>query len=194
MNILKLIKKRVTTRNYQNRLIPNKIIKQIIEAGIWGPAIHHWQPWKFVVLNDKNNLFALSNVIKKGLKQIHLPGFIYYPTITTLTNAKIIICVYNTREFSKFIKRFSKDRFDTVKITEVSSISACIQNMLLTAESLGIGSCWLDSPLLCNEKINNYLKTDDELVAILTFGYPAGKVGKRSPRKVVSDTVKLIKK
>ncbi len=64
--------------------------------------------------------------------------------------------------------------------------------MILVAESLGVGSCWLDTPLFCEKEINKLLGIKDEkLIAILTLGYPAEK-GRRSKRKSLSETVRFI--
>lgn len=55
----------------------------------------------------------------------------------------------------------------------MQSCGTAIQNMLLTAESLGISSCWIGSVASKSEIINNYLKIDSnyELVAMVSLGY-----------------------
>jgi len=64
--------------------------------------------------------------------------------------------------------------------------------MILVAESLGIGSCWLTISLLCEKEINKLLGVKNEkLVAVLTLGYPQER-GKRSKRKPISETVKYL--
>ena len=63
--------------------------------------------------------------------------------------------------------------------------------MFLAATSLGIGMCWFNFPLLIKDEIEKFFKTKDELIAILTLGYPQEK-GKRSKRKPISETVKYL--
>jgi len=192
MDILTLIKKRASIRKYKPKKIPCKKIKLIIEAGIWGPSIHHFQPWKFIVVEKKYIINKIAKIVLKKFKKINVPSFIFYPTITVLTNAQLMICVYNTKKLTKYLKKYNKIYFKKVGLVEISAISASIQNMILTAESLGIGSCWLDMPLLCSKEINNLLNMEEELAAVITFGYPNQK-GIRSHRSPIYETVKYIK-
>jgi nitroreductase len=188
MEILELIKKRATVRKYKNKKIPTRIIDKIVEAGIWGPSIHRIQPWKFVVVEKKYTLDKIKKLISGKLNKIGLPSFIFYPTVTAIANAYLMIFVYNTGSFSTFSKKINRDYLKNAKIAEISAISASIQNMILVAEGLGIGSCWLNLPLFCKKEISKFLRIKEELSAVLTFGYPEQK-GNRTIRKPFSETV-----
>lgn len=196
MEILELIKKRCTTRKYKNKKISKKILKKILEAGIWGPAIHHFQPWKYIIVENVVLMNGISNIIAKRIKKLQLPGFLLLPTIKAITNAKSLILVFNNNEFVNFQKKIFRGKIDKkyeeiIKVAEISAISAGIQNMILMAENLGIGSCWLSSPLLCGPEICRLLSISSELVAVLTLGYPL-EIGKRSPRKPIDQVLKFV--
>jgi len=193
MSILSLIKKRSSTRRFFNKPVPKNIINKILEAGIWGPAIHRFQPWKFVVIREIYLIKKISNLIIEKIREADIPGFIIYPTASPLLNARVLIFVYNTNEFVLAMKKMKKKCFNRVEITEVSAISAAIQNMILTAEDLGLGSCWLDAPLFCQKEINRLLNTNHKLVATLAFGYSIDK-GKRHPRKPIAESIKFVNK
>jgi len=190
--ILEIIKERKTIRRYKDKPIPEKIIRKIIEAGRWGPSIHGIQPWKFVVIENQRVINTLSQIVTKKLRKINAPGFIFSPTINSLASCKSIICIYNTKSLFNFAKGLSGKYTLNAKIAELLAISGAIQNMVLTAESLGLGSCWLATPLFCRQEISKLLNENNELVAILTLGYPQEK-GKRSKRKPLSETVKYIR-
>ena len=68
------------------------------------------------------------------------------------------------------------------------AIGACIQNMLLEAYSLGLGSCWLGEILNRKEDVEKLLKIPDdcELMAVVTLGYPDEKVAKPSRKSLKS--------
>ena len=113
----------------------------------------------------------------------------------TIGGAQVVIAVYNTAELEKTKHKFKSiyANFEKViKRAELSAISAAIQNMVLMAENLGVGSCWLDMPLFCAKEIDTFLKMNDELMAVVTLGYPAEE-GKRAVRKDFSEAVKYIK-
>ena len=200
--ILEIIKERKTIRRYKDKPIPEKIIRKIIEAGIWGPSVPSFisqsQPWKFVVIRNKEFKKEITKIIERKAKSCGAGVNILLSSAkNTIERAPVIILIYNTKRLEYLIKERFKVIYShfvhLIKKAELSAISAAIQNMILVAESLGIGSCWLDTPLFCEKEINKLLGIKNEkLVAILTLGYPAEK-GKRSKRKPLSETVKYIR-
>jgi nitroreductase len=191
--VLKIIKGRKAIRKYKDKPIPEKIIKKIIEAGRWGPSIHGIQPWKFVVIKNKEMIKKITDrLIKKSKKIGAGANILLHFSADVIRNAPILIAIYNTKTFMRLAKRYRKSYIKFAKIAEISAISATIQNMILTAENLGLGSCWFTTPLFCEKEINNLLNEDNELIAILTLGYPQEK-GRRSKRKPIEETVRWVK-
>ena len=197
-DLLNFIKNRRTIRKYQDKPIPKEIIDKIIEAGIWGPSVSNFfkiQPWRFVVVSEKHLIKELSEIALKRSKNVETGVDILLRSAgNIINNAAVIIIIYNSGDIEKFKNRYSELYTKFSKIippTELAAISASIQNMILMAEYLGIGSCWLTIPLFCEKNINRLINTDDKLTALLTLGYPAEK-GKRSKRKPYSETVRYI--
>lgn len=196
MDILKLIKKRKTIRKYQDRPIPKRILNKIIEAGIWGPSVPSFlkiQPWKFIVITDKTVIKEFASVIlKKSKKSKAGVNIMLHSAANIIGGASAVIMIYNSKELERIKEKFKEIYLKFAKIintAQLSAISAAIQNMILVAENLGIGSCWLDTPLFCEKEIGKLLNVkEDGLIAVLTLGYPAEQ-GKRSPRKPLSETV-----
>ena len=54
MDILKAIKTRRSIRHYKALPIPDNIINDIIEAGIWAPSGLNNQPWRFILIRSHN--------------------------------------------------------------------------------------------------------------------------------------------
>jgi len=194
MDILDLIKKRTTIRKYQNKPIPKEILDKIIEAGVWGPSLGTGlQPYTFIVVINKSIMKRITDILLKKSRNIGVAGNITLRlSANTINNAAALIVIYNSSDFLKLVKKFRKQYINYAKTAELSAIAAAIQNMILVAESLNIGSCWLSAPLFCKEEIDKLLNTKSELMAILTLGRPAEE-GKRSLRKLHRETVKYIK-
>ena len=59
------------------------------------------------------------------------------------------------------------------------AVGACIQNMLLTIHSLGLGAVWLGEILKNKEKVLELVRSSDdiELMAIIAVGHPEQKGG-----------------
>ena len=177
MDVLELIKQRKTIRRYKEKPISSEIIDKIVEAGTWGPSVPSFlqiQPWRFIVISNKNSIARIANLIlKESKKSTTGVNIMLHSASNIIKGAPIIILVYNSRDleeikhkFKVIYSKFSK----IIKTAQLSAISAAIQNMILAAEALGVGSCWLDTPLFCQKEINELLDTTDELIAVLNFG------------------------
>ncbi|MDD4294697.1 MAG: nitroreductase family protein [Candidatus Omnitrophica bacterium] len=192
MDILKVIKERKTIRKYKDKPIPKEIIEKIIEAGRWGPSVIGLQPWEFVFIETEEVLDKIIQKLKERLNDLETGGrFVLHSSILALSTAQTVLFVYNTNDFVRASKKFGENYSKFTRLSEIEAISAGIQNMILVAEELGIGSAWLDAPVMFSEDIKNILKIDRELVSILTFGYP-DESGSRTKRKKIEDVVKYI--
>lgn len=60
-------------------------------------------------------------------------------------------------------------------ILAVQSLAAAIQNMLLVAFSLGLGTCWFCAPLFSQDSVREILKIPEDIEpqALITLGYPS---------------------
>jgi len=141
-----LIKNRRSIRKFKNLEVEEEKITKILELGRWAPSGLNNQPWRFCVL--------------KASKKDKISKFTSYGNIITESN--VCICVFID----------SKACYDRTK--DLLAIGACIQNMLLMAESLNLGTCWLGEILKNKEKVNEVLNIDKsryELVAVIAVGY-----------------------
>jgi len=154
MSTVDLILSRRSIRRYENKDIPEEILQQILETGRQAPSAVNRQPIRFVIVNDHDVLKNLcDNLITRFVKYAPL-------AIVGCANTKSLL---------------------TGKWAVVDATIA-MENMVISAWSLGIGSCWIGA---CNEKkVKELLKIPDEwkVVALLTFGYPAEKPKERKKK------------
>jgi nitroreductase len=147
MDILDIIRQRRSIREYKEEIPKNAEIDKILEAGRWAPSGLNNQPWRFLSIKDKEK--------KDGLAQ-----FTKYGDIIKNAPAVIVVCMDVSDSYNR-----DKD---------LMAIGACIQNMLLEAHSLGLGTCWLGEILNKKEQVSKYLNLDEdlELLAVITLGKP----------------------
>jgi F420 biosynthesis protein FbiB-like protein len=57
----------------------------------------------------------------------------------------------------------------------MQSLAAALQNMLLAADSLGLGACWFCAPSFCKQTVREAMGIPAEVEpeALIAFGYPA---------------------
>lgn len=111
---MELIKIRRSVREFTDEKISDDDIKKIIEAGISAPSAMNQQPWEFIVINDKEILNKLSEKLS---------------VLYAKSSVSIILCMRKNN--LKSPTRVAQD------------MSACMQNMMLEATHLNIGSCWI---------------------------------------------------
>jgi len=112
--ILPLIQKRRSIRKYQERKIEPDKIQALVEAALRSPSSMGYNPWEFVVVDDPDLLDKLSKAKPQGS--------------VFIKNAPLGIVVCADPERS------------SVWVEDASIACTYIQ---LTAESLGLASCWI---------------------------------------------------
>lgn len=69
MDFYEVIEKRRTIRDFENVAIPTEIIERIIEAGLKAPTNDHMRDWHYVMIQDKNVVMQLLDIIPKGISE-----------------------------------------------------------------------------------------------------------------------------
>ncbi len=67
MEFYEVIEKRRTIRDFENETISSDVIERIIEAGFKAPTNDHMRDWHYVVIQDKNIVMKLLDIIPKGI-------------------------------------------------------------------------------------------------------------------------------
>jgi nitroreductase len=162
-DVLDSILSRRSIRDYTDEDISNDVIHEIIKAGTWAPSGLNNQPWRFVIIKDKDIRAQLA-------KQTH-----YSHIVLT---APCLIAVYLDRSAM----------YDDIKDTQ--SAGACIQNMLLATEALGLGAVWLGQIIKNKDAVHKILELDEslDLMAVIAIGHPSRR-DQQSQRKPVSDFI-----
>jgi nitroreductase len=149
---------RRSIRQFTKEPVSDGRVDQILESGLWAPSGKNNQPWKFAVIRDltlKESLAALTH------------------SRSIIQGASVCIAVF--LDHSRVYDR-TKD---------VQAVGACIQNMLLTIHSLGLGGVWLGEILKNKERVAELLGAgkDLELMAVVAIGRPAKRssAGERDP-------------
>lgn len=186
MDLTQAIRERRTIRKYKPEEPPLEVIQKIVEDGLWAPSNMNVQPWHFVVVRGKKREDLLEILGRSG-KAI-LPRlertFADKPKVIKFTleffrelgKAPVLIFCYGPGEYAApppDLTPAELRMFNIGRTTNLQSVSAAIQNMLLSAHAEGLGTCWMTSPLHVAEEVNESLGMGDrDLVAVITLGYP----------------------
>lgn len=161
--ILEAIYGRRSIREFSEQQVDRELLLEVIRAGSWAPSGLNNQPWRFVLVRDD------------GIRE-QLAGQTHYGHIVRAAQALIV--VYLDKEAM----------YDPVK--DHQAAGACIQNMLLAVEALGLGAVWLGQILKNKQQVNRILELGPEydLMAVLAIGHPLHR-NQSSSRKQVRELV-----
>jgi len=172
---------RRSVRDYKPNDVPDDIIRELIKVGTYAPSAGNKQPWRFVVIKNREMIARLSGRAKKlwldtvgensnpDVKM--LANAMKMPEFNIFYNAPVLILIFAAPG------AFSPQ----------DDCAAAAENMMLAARSLGISSCWIGfgMPLGSDEAVLQELKVpeDHRLMAPLIFGYPVKDVQIAPQRK-----------
>lgn len=190
MNTLEVIQKRRSVRRYTDEQLPDEVVQEIIDAGLWAPSGLNLQPWYFVALKSekkKADLLKIMESVSKNISSELESRFPNHPQlvsdtrnfIKSLGNAPVIVLVFLYR-----------DDYEDEK-TATLSVGAAVENMLIAARSKDVASCWLTAAQQAGygKAIRDkFAKGKGELLAIVTLGY-TDRWPRDIPRKVARSVI-----
>lgn len=126
---LKIIKQRRSVRCFKDEQINDEELQAVLEAGMYAPNAGN-QAWHFTVIQNNELLNRLNVAAKEAAKQLDLHG------LREIASDESYNCFYG----APTVVIVSSD--EQFPIPLEADCAAAMQNMLLAAESIGLGSCW----------------------------------------------------
>lgn len=150
--MLDTLRKRRSIRKYKGEDIEPEIVELLKEAALRSPTSRNFRPWRFVFVEDRSKLEALSRAKPSGSS--FLAG----------ARLGIVVCADESES--------------DVWIEDCSIASIILQ---LAGQSLGLGSCWIqirrrmhDDSMTSEEYVRSILGLPENMrvESIIAFGYP----------------------
>jgi nitroreductase len=115
---LNFIFTRRSIRKFQEKPVPRTLLSDLLEAAMAAPSAVAKDPWHFIVLDHKEGLLKLADVLPNG---------------AMLRQAAAAFVVVGDIEKAH----------DKALSFMLQDLSAAVENTLLAAAALGLGACWL---------------------------------------------------
>jgi len=167
MELSKAIKERRSVRKFSDKRVEREDLRKIIEAANYAPSACDIQGWRFIVIDDRR---LLQKIIDAGAAAF-------------IKNAPLgVIVVYDNQT-------------DNVEYQDhIQSGAAAIENMILMAHSLNIGSCWV-CHLPTKKQLRKILKIPSyyDPIAYIALGYYKEKPRPRARKRKISDLIAVNK-
>lgn len=150
--MLDLFYKRRSIRKYREIKVEDEKIEKIIEAALLSPSGRNRRPWEFVFVTNEEKIKKLSQSKETGVQFVE--------------GAPLVVAVLGD---------------DTLAETWIEDLSIALTFIQLEAESLGLGSCWIqlrDRKTKDGESSETYVKrvlgieNEFRVEALVSIGYP----------------------
>lgn len=174
MDVFSCIATRHSTRKFKEEPVPQEVLDKVIEAGRQAPSGKHKNQSRFIVIRKKEVLQELIALVQQEFAKMEVTpenddnfggairaakkgGYVF------MYNAPVLIVVANKRDYGN----------------KYADVSYAMQNMMLAANALDLGSCWInqlrwlqDNPVLRGYLQKLGMAEDEEVCASLSIGYP----------------------
>ena len=151
MSVFDTIKGRFSVREYQTKPVSDDDLKIILEAARISQSAKNFQDWKFIVVRNNTMRQKLAKAAREQRYVAEAP-------------VVIVCCGINT----DYIMTCGQHSY-------YLDVAIAMDNMILVAHELGLGTCWLGA--FYEDKVKELLSIppgqEVRIVGLLTLGYPA---------------------
>lgn len=175
-----LITSRRSIRSYTDQPVAKQTIERLVALAGMAPSIMNTQPWHFTVVQGAKREGILALLRRSSL---YLED-----TLALLDDEERAAQAHESEEDKQHIMEFfdslggapviivmtmKKVANEVIRRMEMISCGAAVENLMLGASCLGLGTCCVGSALWVEEELLEQLDLKDcELVTILSLGYP----------------------
>lgn len=168
MLLFEIIRNRRSIRGFEKKPVSDEQIIELIDLARHAPSAGNIQPWEFIITKRPE--------IKKQLSIAALnQAFVKEAPVV------IVVCINEERSGKRYGNR-------GVNLYSIQDTAAAIENMLLAAYAMGLGTCWVGA--FREEMVRKTLITPSHVrpVALIAIGYPSKspiKRGRRSLKEII---------
>ncbi|WP_221932507.1 flavin reductase [Carboxylicivirga sp. M1479] len=149
------IHNRKSVRHYTNQKVSAEVLTTLVKAGMAAPTAADKRPWAFVVIEERNVLDSLSTLSP-------------YTKMLEQATAAIVVC----GDMDKALDGVARDYW-------IQDCSAATQNILLAAESMGLGAVWTGVYPIEKRvvEVRNVIEAPESIIPlnVIVLGYPTGE-------------------
>jgi nitroreductase len=199
-SLLRIVRGRRSIRRFAPQPVAPEHLERMLEAARWAPSASNRQPYRFGVVRSRATRSAMVQAVDESLQA-------YLAAVRPDARAAAAAYAAHFRHFGEaplVLVPFYRSGFDLAAslaepgpsglpvevhgaLDAISSVSAAIMNLLLAAQALGLGACWMTGPLLAAPRLRGLLELAEgwEIAALIPVGHPA-ESPEAPPRRAVA--------
>jgi nitroreductase len=152
IDVFQAITGRRSVRTFKSDPIPEDVINRLLEAAQWAPSAGNMQARDFIVVKDSDVKLRLAEASWGQYFIAEAP-------------VVIIVCANLERSAQRYGERGKS-------LYAILDAAAAVENLLLAAYALGLGTCWIGA--FDDDRVKRTLSVPDHVkpIAIIPVGYP----------------------
>lgn len=188
-NIWQALHTQRAIRYWQARKVPRDLLEQVILAASKAPSGSNTQPWVFVVVDDEKTLLSIADALRAMWDRAE-PLRVMVDQGSQSTDKTTRLMLQGARAFFSELERapaliipclygLTSPTHDPRSIEAGSSIFLAVQNMLLAARALGLGTVMTTAHKGVEPVLREVLSIPDDAypVALIPIGFPDANFG-----------------
>lgn len=209
MDFFDVVANRRSIRRFKKEGVPDSDIRKIIEAGIQAPSANNSQPWRFVVVKNRDILAKMADAVRSMVDRMiplaeserdaqRLAAYKsnYYVFFEHAPVVIVVLAEQYNASTDRILRKMGYSDDDIKRLRPMpglQSVSAAIENILLAAHALGYGACWMTGPLVAQDEFSKLLNYGKDMyaAALIPIGIPAEDPPARS-RKLIDEVMTTI--
>lgn len=195
--MIQAIADRRSIRRFLAQPVSRETIEQVLEAARIAPSSRNDQPWMFLVLGPESRQKAIS-AMEETLRarmgaatdeadRRKLAGAVH--TLRIMKGAPELICVARPWGSHPYGAVEGVER--VMELLDAVSVGAAIENMLLEACAMGLGTLWIGNTFLTYDAVCDALGVEGQLLSVIALGYPDEAPAPR-PRKSMDEIARFL--
>jgi nitroreductase len=180
MNTLDAIASRRSIRRFKDQPVPRELVEPLLTAAIQAPSGKNRQPWHFIVVGGekRSEMLAVMRTRLAELKEQRVDLGSAEWSAECMEQAPVTVFVFRPNG--------PEESGGPMDVVDVQSIGAAIQNLLLAATDLGLGTLWICDVFYAYDELRSWLGRDDQMIAAVAIGY-ADESPDARPRRPLED-------
>jgi nitroreductase len=164
MDLYDLMMKRRSVRYFENRMVPDSIVDELVDVANNAPSGGNIQPISIIIIREDEVKKELAAMVGNQPWVKNAP-------------ISIVFCIdlYRVKKWASiFNTKFKGENVFALFLIAYADLMAAAQNVVILAQSHGLGSVYVGSILQCIDKAREYFKMPEYVLPmmVLSIGYP----------------------
>ena len=205
MNVYEAISARRSVRHYTGDSLSEDYILKLLHAASQAPSAKNRQPWFFYVISDPDIKQDFVDTLRADIDHLYRKYQRQHIQRTDILSAEKSLRAMEEASaliLVKLVSRYDSYHDDGVnwplhaldiETADLLSVGAAIQNILLTAEEMNLGTLWVCDIFYAYPALPRFLQENAPIVSAICLGYP-GEAPEPRPRRPVNKIFTILRR